>query len=67
MIITVNEVFLLNLQFCEYRKHIEKQTKIVDLYVTMPTLVDVQVEENESEEEILFSQLQNELNSPEKC
>ena len=29
-------------------------------------LVDVQVEENESKEEILFSQLQNELNSPEK-
>jgi len=38
----------------------------VDLYVTMPMLVDVQVEENESEEEKIFSQLQDELNSPEK-
>jgi len=62
----VNEVLLLIIQFCEYRKQIDIETNIVDLYFTMPTLVDVQVEENESEEEILFSQLRNELNSPEK-
>jgi len=38
----------------------------VDLYVIMPLLVDVQVEEKESKEEILFRQLWDELNSLEK-
>jgi len=62
----VNEVLLLIIQFCEDRQQIDIETNIVYLYFAMPTLVDVQVEENESEEEILFSQLRNELNSPEK-
>jgi len=32
----------------------------------MPSLVDVHVEEKESKEEKIFSQLRDELNSPEK-